>query len=152
MQSASYLDTMRLDDPSGGASGEAERMWDPADYAIHLTRRARGLPVWFSLAMHGTDAYGAAVDVAIANATLAARRVDAAEHLELLVEPDLGIVLFRRIGWAEANYVKWASDLLDRGVAFVLPTRWHGETVGRFVFLHPDTSIDLFDEVIAAMA
>lgn len=140
-QSASYLDTMRL-----------EGMWDPGDYAIHLTRRARGLPLWFSLAVHGSDAYGAAVQTAIDNAAAAARRVDASPHLELLLEPELGIVLFRRTGWQEADYVAWARGLLDRGVAFVLPTRWQGETVGRFVFLHPGTTVELFDEVIAAMA
>ena len=31
--------------------------WNPADYAVHLSRRARGLPFWFSLAVHGTAAY-----------------------------------------------------------------------------------------------
>ena len=31
--------------------------WNPSDYAFHLTRRARGLPFWFSLAVHGTEAY-----------------------------------------------------------------------------------------------
>ena len=31
--------------------------WNASDYAHHLSRRARGLPFWFSLATHGTDAY-----------------------------------------------------------------------------------------------
>ena len=29
--------------------------WNPSDYAVQLTRRARGLPFWFSLATHGTE-------------------------------------------------------------------------------------------------
>ena len=39
-QDASYLDVIHAD--------PAE--WNPTDYAYHLTRRARGLPLWFSLA------------------------------------------------------------------------------------------------------
>ena len=37
--------------------------WNPSDYAYHLSRRARGLPFWFSLATHGTEAYAAAVEI-----------------------------------------------------------------------------------------
>ena len=40
----------------------ARNEWNPADYAVHLSRRARGLPFWFSLAVHGTDAYAEAID------------------------------------------------------------------------------------------
>ena len=42
-QHASYLDVL-TDAPD----------WNPTDYAVGLTRRARGLPFWFSLATHGT--------------------------------------------------------------------------------------------------
>ena len=42
-QDASYLDVIR---DQGGE-------WNPTDYAYHLTRRARGLPLWFSLAVNG---------------------------------------------------------------------------------------------------
>jgi glutamate/tyrosine decarboxylase-like PLP-dependent enzyme len=139
-QVASYLEPMRTE-------GE----WDPADYALHLTRRARGLPFWFSLATYGTDAYRDAVELSLTRAREAARRVDDAPHVELLVEPELSVLLFRRPGWSDADYVQWSQQLLDDGTAFVLPTRWHGETVARFVFLHPKTTIELFDEVLAAM-
>ena len=44
-QDAPYLDALHVD----GA-------WNPADVAFHLTRRTRGLPVWFSLAAHGVAA------------------------------------------------------------------------------------------------
>ncbi|MSV87722.1 MAG: aminotransferase class V-fold PLP-dependent enzyme, partial [Actinobacteria bacterium] len=50
-QHAAYLDTL-----------EDENEWNPSDYAIHLTRRARGLPFWFSLAAHGTNEYAQAVE------------------------------------------------------------------------------------------
>ena len=34
---------------------------NPSDLAFHLTRRARGLPLWFALVVHGTDAFVEAV-------------------------------------------------------------------------------------------
>lgn len=139
-QVASYLEPMRVE-------GE----WDPADYALHLTRRARGLPFWFSLATYGTHAYQDAIELSLTRARQAARHIDAAPHVELVVEPELSVLLFRRPGWSDADYVAWSQRLLDAGTAFVLPTRWHGETVGRFVFLHPKTTVELFDEVVAAM-
>ena len=51
-QHAEYLDVLHAD--HGDADG---REWNASDYAHHLSRRARGLPLWFSLATHGTDAY-----------------------------------------------------------------------------------------------
>jgi aromatic-L-amino-acid/L-tryptophan decarboxylase len=62
------------------------------------------------------------------------------------------VVLFRRPGWSEAAYVAWSQRLLHEQIAFVLPTVWRGETVGRAVFLNPNTTLDIFDEVLAAMA
>jgi hypothetical protein len=33
----------------------------------------------------------------------------------------------------------------------VLPSRWHGETVARAVFLNPNTTLEIFDEILDAM-
>ncbi len=140
-QSASYLETMRVD---GGM--------DPTDYGIHLTRRARGLPLWFSLATYGTDAYRDAVETVLANTRAAVAIINADPLLELIMEPDLSILLFKRIGWVEADYLQWAQELLAEGVVFVLPSKWQGETVGRFVFLHPQTSVEMFQATVDAMA
>jgi glutamate/tyrosine decarboxylase-like PLP-dependent enzyme len=52
---APYLDVIHVSD------GE----WNPTDYAYHLTRRARGLPLWFSLAVHDVDAYREAIEVVV---------------------------------------------------------------------------------------
>jgi hypothetical protein len=41
--------------------------------------------------------------------------------------------------------------LLEEQTAFVLPTKHRGETVGRAAFLHPLTTVAVFDEVLAAM-
>lgn len=138
-QDASYLDVIHVSD------GE----WNPTDYAYHLTRRARGLPLWFSLAVYGIEAYREAIEVAAGLAKQTAELIKAAAQLELIREPDLGVVLFRRTGWKASDYDTWAQRLQEDGVAFIPPTKWDGETVGRFAFLHPDTSLDLVREVLA---
>jgi aromatic-L-amino-acid/L-tryptophan decarboxylase len=139
-QDASYLDAIHVGDE-----------WNPADYAFHLTRRTRGLPLWFSLAVHGTDAYSAAVERTLASARHAAARIEAADHVELVREPELSIVLFRRPGWSDADYTTWSSQLLRDQVALCLPTRWKGEMVARVVFLHPECPDTFIDELLATM-
>jgi aromatic-L-amino-acid/L-tryptophan decarboxylase len=141
-QDASYLDVIH----HGGDE------WNPSDLAYHLTRRARGLPLWFSLAVNGTEAYTRAVEASISLARWTARRIEAAPHLRLLREPTLSIVLFERTGWAPEDYDRWADALLDDQTALVTSTRWEGRTVGRLAFLHPHTATDLVEEVLARMA
>ena len=53
-QDASYLDVIHT----------SEGEWNPSDYAYQLTRRARGLPLWFSLAVFELEAYRQAIEVA----------------------------------------------------------------------------------------
>src|SRR5262249_4442974 len=69
--------------------------WNPSDLAIHMTRRVRGLPLWFSLASNGTDAYTRAVERGLVLAREAARRITESSHLDLVMEPELSVVLFR---------------------------------------------------------
>jgi len=141
-QDASYLDVIH-DTP-----GE----WNPTDYAYHLTRRARGLPLWFSLAVYGVDAYTQAIEAAIELARQTAAEIRSREYLELIREPELGVVLFRRRGWDSAQYTRWADQLLTDQVAFIPPSAWEGETVARFAFLHPQTSMDLVRQILDRMA
>jgi glutamate/tyrosine decarboxylase-like PLP-dependent enzyme len=141
-QDASYLDVIH----------EQPTEWNPTDYAYHLTRRARGLPLWFSLAVHGTRAYTEAIEAAITLARAAAGEIGARPYLELVREPELSVVLFRRAGWGPADYARWADRLLTDQVAFLPPTSWEGETVARLAFLHPHTPLDLVREVLDRMA
>jgi aromatic-L-amino-acid/L-tryptophan decarboxylase len=140
-QDAAYLDVIH----------EQPGEWNPSDYAYHLTRRARGLPLWFSLSVHGVDAYSTAIESAIALSRQAAAEIAARDYLELIREPELSVVLFRRIGWQAADYAAWADKLLDDQVAFAPPTLWEGETVARFAFLHPETPLALVKEILDRM-
>ncbi len=92
--------------------------------------------------MHGSDAYRDAIETVLATARDAADAVRALPHLELVREPELSIVLFRREGWTYADYDAWSARLLEDQIAFVTPSRWHGEPVARLVFLHPGTTLD----------
>ena len=140
-QDASYLDVIH-DDPAE---------WNPTDYAYHLTRRARGLPLWFSLSVYGVNAYTQAIETAIGLARQAAAEISTRGYLELIREPDLGVVLFRRTGWAPAQYTDWADQLHRDQVAFIPPSAWEGETVARFAFLHPHTPMDLVRQILDRM-
>jgi hypothetical protein len=104
------------------------------------------------MAVHGLDAYAEAIEVSVRLARETAELVKETPHLQLVREPDLGIVLFRRVGWRAADYDAWAQGLHEDEVAFVPPSQWDGETVGRLAFLHPDTSMDLVREVLERTA
>ncbi len=124
---------------------------NPSDYAVHLTRRARGLPFWFSLATHGTQAYEEAIDATLDLTDAAAEMIRAADHLELAHEPNLSVVAFRRIGWDAADYQAWSEKMMNEGIAFVTPSRLDGEPIYRFAFVNPRTTTDEIAEIIEAL-
>jgi glutamate/tyrosine decarboxylase-like PLP-dependent enzyme len=128
-QHASYLDTLK------------DENWSPSDYAIHLTRRTRGLPFWFSLAAHGTDAYAEAMEQTLTVAQQAAQLVRNHPNLELLCEPELSIVAFTRKGWTAADYQKWSDQLLEDQIGFIPPSSHHGHPILRFAIVNPWTKI-----------
>ena len=125
--------------------------WNASDYAHHLSRRARGLPFWFSLATHGTDAYRDAVEPTLAVTRAGAELIDAAAHVELLVRPELSVLLFRRVGWTPAHYQLWSDAVLAAGDAFVVPTSWNGETVLRLCIVNPRTTVDDIAWIISSL-
>jgi glutamate/tyrosine decarboxylase-like PLP-dependent enzyme len=81
-----------------------------------------------------------------------ARLVDEAEHLDLILEPELSIVLFRRRGWTAADYQSWSDEQLRRGEAFVTPTTWRGETVLRWCIVNPETTRDDLADIVDTLA
>lgn len=114
--------------------------WNPADYAYHLSRRARGLPLWFSLATYGTDAYAAAMDTTLQTARSLADELARRDGFDLLLEPELSVVLFRRRGWTAGDYHAWSTTRARAGIALLVPTKWRGETCMRVCIVHPHTT------------
>jgi glutamate/tyrosine decarboxylase-like PLP-dependent enzyme len=141
-QDASYLDVLHSENPEE---------WNPSDYAYHLTRRARGLPLWFSMAVYGLDAYRDAVEAGLAIARRGAGIIEETPHTELVRQPELSVVLFRRRGWTKPDYDAWSAQLLADQTGFVTPTTWEGQTVARFAFLHPNTTEEMIREILDTM-
>jgi aromatic-L-amino-acid/L-tryptophan decarboxylase len=142
-QDASYLEVLKT-----GAQLE----WNPGDYAFHLTRRVRGLPLWFSLAVNGLAAYRETVEYAISLARSCATAVAERPYLELIRDPELSVVLFRRRNWAWLDYQQWSARLLSEQRAHVAPTSWEGQPAARFGFGHPYTSLAFVESVLDSMA
>ena len=126
--------------------------FNPSDYAINLTRRPRGLPLWFSLATHGVKAYREAVTANIELAHYAARKVREFDYLELVREPELSVVVFERTGWKLEQYEAWSQKLLAENIAFVVPSSHQGRPNARFAIVNPLTSETLIDEILETMA
>ena len=140
-QHAGYLDTIN-----------ETSEWNPSDYAVHLSRRARGLPFWFSLAVHGTDAYRDAIEQTLAVARAGADEIRSRPYVELLDEPELTVLIFRRTGWTAADYAAWSSGLLAQGYAFVTPATHRGEPCTRMAIVNPRTTVSDIAGILATMA
>ncbi len=138
-QHASYLETLQ------------DESWNPSDYAIHLTRRVRGLPFWFSLAAHGVDAYSEAVEHSLTVAKQAAELVRKHPNLELLREPELSIVAFTRKGWVKADYQKWSDKLLADQIGFIPPSSHDGQPILRFAIVNPWTKVSDIETILQTL-
>ncbi|WP_343992290.1 pyridoxal phosphate-dependent decarboxylase family protein [Nocardioides dubius] len=139
-QRAAYLDVVNE------ADGD-----NPADYAAHLSRRARGVPVWASLVANGTAAHVDAVEQCLALAAHAVKEIDAAEHLELAGDPHLSVVLFHRVGWSREQYESWSAAARRGGFALVTPTLYGEHHVLRLCFVNPLTTTADIDLVLESL-
>lgn len=125
--------------------------WNPTDYSVGLTRRARGLPFWFSLATHGTQAYTESVEMTLAVAAFAESEIARRDELELVGERFLSVVVFRRAGWSPADYSAWSDRILAEEFAFIVPTNHEGETLARFAIVNPQTTTDDITAILDSM-
>ncbi|GAA1441871.1 pyridoxal phosphate-dependent decarboxylase family protein [Leifsonia poae] len=139
-QHAEYLDTL---------TETAE--WSPSDYAAHLTRRARGLPLWFSLATYGENAYREAVSASLRLTQRIAAEIESREGFRLVRQPQLSVVVFERDGWDRADYSAWSARLLDEQRAFVTPSSHAGRPNTRFAILNPMTTFEQLVGILDTM-
>jgi glutamate/tyrosine decarboxylase-like PLP-dependent enzyme len=139
-QHGEYLDTLT----DGGE-------FNPSDYAYNLTRRARGLPLWFSLATYGVAAYRKAVADNINVAHKIAEVIRKREDLQLVRKPELSIVVFEKKGWQLADYEAWSDRILKQGLGFVTPSSHLGKPNARFAIVNPRTDVKLLTQIIDSM-
>jgi aromatic-L-amino-acid decarboxylase len=140
-QHGPYIDVLRT----------ADDAYNPCDLGYQLTRRASGLPLWFALALHGVEAHRRAIRAGLTMAAAMADALEACPVTELVMRPELGVVLFRRQGWGAGEWGTWARRLLDDGIAFVAPSTYRLEPVGRLVFMHPRTPPTIVDEIMLSL-
>ncbi|WP_298208735.1 aminotransferase class I/II-fold pyridoxal phosphate-dependent enzyme [Ferrimicrobium sp.] len=140
-QEAAYLDDIN----------KAEE-WNPSSYGYHLSRRVRGLPFWFSLATNGTRRYQEGIQASIDLSRSTVTEIQQRDYLEMVMEPELSVVLFRRLGWDSHLYDRWSAQALHDGVGFVLPTEHRGEKVLRFCFVNPLTTVDDVRAILDSLA
>jgi glutamate/tyrosine decarboxylase-like PLP-dependent enzyme len=126
-------------------------LWNPTDYSFGLTRRTRGLPLWFSLATHGVQKYREAVEANIDLAHQAAALIKKLDYLQLVREPELSVVVFERKGWELADYDRWSEKLLKDEIGFVVPSSHKGKPNTRFAIVNPLTSIELLSKILESM-
>ncbi|MEW2117841.1 aminotransferase class V-fold PLP-dependent enzyme [Streptomyces sp. NPDC005474] len=138
-QSAHYLDAIDRD------------VHNPTDLALHLSRRARGLPFWFSLAVHGTDRYTRAVEQTLTTSRLVAEAIRTSSHLRLMTDPELSVLLFERPGWSPQDYASWSARTAASGATLCVPTQWKGATVLRMAFVNPDTRAEDVIDVLRTL-
>jgi L-2,4-diaminobutyrate decarboxylase len=139
-QHGEYLDTLT-------DSGD----WNPSDYAYNLTRRPRGLPLWFSIATHGVAAYREGIRKNIKLARQIADVISTREDLSLVREPELSVVVFKKSGWKLDDYKAWSAKLLERGEAFVVPSSHQGEPNARFAIVNPRTELSALIGILDSM-
>ena len=140
-QHAEYLDTLTEADD-----------WSPSDYAVQLTRRPRGLPLWFSLATYGAGVYREAITHSINLARQIADEIAKRPGLTLVRDPQLSVVVFERDGWERADYTRWSDQLLADQQAFVVPSSYKGRTNARFAIISPLTTFEQLTAILDTMA
>lgn len=136
-QHASYLDVL---------TDTTE--WNPSDFAVHLSRRARGLPLWFSMATYGVAAYREAIEWNNQLAQRIAQVIRDSDHLELVRDPMLSVVVFRRKGWTQEQYSAWSDRMFEEEIAACFPSKHRGEPVLRFAIVNPRTTFELLEELV----
>jgi aromatic-L-amino-acid decarboxylase len=102
----------------------------PVDWTLEYSRPFRALKLWLALRAHGAAAFREAIEHDLELARIVADRVRAADDLELLVEPALSIVPFRRIparGDVDEHNRRLVRALQDDGRLYVTAAMVDGQ-------------------------
>jgi L-2,4-diaminobutyrate decarboxylase len=101
--------------------------------------------------MHGTDAYRDAVEATLDVTRAGAALIAGTEHVRLLLQPELSVLVLERVGWSEGDYAAWSARLLADQVAFVTPTRHRGQVCTRFAIVNPLTTVQDLQVILDSM-
>ena len=122
-----------------------------------LSRRARSLAVWATLAAYGRSGYRAIVERCVDNAARLAQQVEESDDFELLAPVPLNVVClrYRPAGVAETELdelnERIAEAVLTDGRVYVGTTRWAGKVAFRPAFVNwrtTEADVDLILETL----
>ena len=123
-----------------------ETYFNPWDMSMELTRPARGLKLWLTLQVMGSDAISDAIDHGFEIADIAEKQLQKCKDIEFISHSHMGIVNFR---FSPENYSNEEKDkinheismrIVNSGYAGVFTTQLQGKTVLRICSLHPETT------------
>ncbi len=118
------------------------------DIGIELTRPARGLKLWMTLQVLGTELLGSAVEQGFKQAKWAEAAVEEKENWEIVAPAQLAMLNFR---FAPNDLTEEQKDALNEriserlnesGYAAMFTTVLRGKTVLRLCAIHPETTKD----------
>jgi aromatic-L-amino-acid/L-tryptophan decarboxylase len=130
------------------ARPEAEEV-NFSDLGLQLTRSARALKIWVSLRFFGVEAFREAIRRSLDLATIAARRVEESETLDLAAPPSLGVVCLRRRDLDEEANAGLAAALERSGTGLVSSTRLRGRFALRLCVLNHQSAAEDVEGVLA---
>lgn len=116
------------------------------DMGMELTRPARGLKLWFTLQVMGSEAISEAIEHGFQLAEWAEDELKKKRNWEIISHAQLAIVNFR---FAPSNLTEKQIDelnqniskaIIDNGYAGVFTTELNGKKVLRICALHPDAN------------
>lgn len=124
------------------------------DIGMELTRPARGLKLWLTLQILGTDLIGSAIDHGFQLADWAEEALKTYSDWEIISPSQLAIINFRFApkGLTE-DQLDWINEqiskkILDDGFAAVFTTVLNGHKVLRICALHPEaTKEDMYETI-----
>ena len=129
------------------------------DIGIELTRPARGLKLWMTLQVLGTELLGSAIEQGFRQAKWAEETVSSRKNWEILSHAQLAMLNFR---FAPADLTEEqigalnetvSARLNESGYAAMFTTVLRGKTCLRLCAIHPETTqedivstVDLLDK------
>lgn len=119
---------------------------NPWDIGMELTRPARGLKLWLTLQVLGTDLIGSAIEQGFQSVLWAQEALEKLDHWEIVSKAQLSVINFRYktddLTEEELDILneQAAEKLLASGYAAIFTTILKGKKVLRICALHPETT------------
>ncbi len=132
--------------------GDTDALPDFDALSPELTREFRGLRLWLPLHLHGVGAFRDALDEKLDLAAEAHRALAADPRLEVPIQPDLTVLVFRLRGGNDAAQVAFLDRINATQRVLLSSTRIRGEVWLRLAILSVRTHEDRVHEALQIIA